>query len=71
MNYQTDWSKLVFQALKLDLNFADSTKPIKPHTDTDTAIEQKTSMLSLRYGIFAGAVVLTSIGVLVYLKRSK
>ncbi|TKY73778.1 CBS domain-containing protein CBSCBSPB3 [Spatholobus suberectus] len=56
------------KALKLDLEFANSTKPTKPQSGT--ASIQKTSILSLRSGIFAG-VVLTSIGVLVYLKRSK
>ncbi|KAJ1386623.1 PB1 domain [Sesbania bispinosa] len=57
------------KALKLDLKFADSTKPIKPQSGTAT--RQKTSILSLRSGIFAGAVVLTSMGILVYLKRTK
>ncbi|XP_061339888.1 CBS domain-containing protein CBSCBSPB3-like [Gastrolobium bilobum] len=57
------------KALKLDLEFADSTKPIKPQSGA--ANWEKTSVLSLRCGIIAGAVVLTSIGVLIYLKRSK
>lgn len=55
------------KALKLNLEFADSTK-LKPNTDITT--KQKTSIVSLRSGIFAGAVVLTSISILVYLKRA-
>ncbi|KAK7410927.1 hypothetical protein VNO78_02160 [Psophocarpus tetragonolobus] len=57
------------KALKLDLEFANSTKPTKPQSDTSGI--QKTSTLSLRSGIFAGVVVLTSISMLVYLKRSR
>lgn len=55
------------KVLKLNLEFADSTK-LKPNTDITT--KQKTSIVSLRSGIFAGAVVLTSISILVYLKRA-
>lgn len=62
-------SFFVFQALKLDLEFPNSTKPTKLQPGTATI--QKTSTLSLRSGIFAGVVVLTSISVLVYLKRSR
>ncbi|KAL3025634.1 hypothetical protein AAZX31_04G189500 [Glycine max] len=57
------------KALKLDLEFPNSTKPTKLQPGTATI--QKTSTLSLRSGIFAGVVVLTSISVLVYLKRSR
>nr|KYP61885.1 hypothetical protein KK1_016397 [Cajanus cajan] len=57
------------KALKLDLEFANSTTPTKSPAGSESI--QKTSVLSLRCGIFAGVVVLTSIGVLVYLKRSK
>ncbi|CAJ1974853.1 unnamed protein product [Sphenostylis stenocarpa] len=57
------------KALKLDLQFADLTKPTKASSDTPTI--QKSSTLSLRSGIFAGVVVLTSVSILVYLKRSK
>ncbi|XP_027339327.1 CBS domain-containing protein CBSCBSPB3-like isoform X5 [Abrus precatorius] len=57
------------KALKLDLEFANSSKPTKPQSDT--ANVQQTSIFSRRSGIFAGAVVLTSIGIMVYLKRSK
>ncbi|KAJ1387786.1 PB1 domain [Sesbania bispinosa] len=57
------------KALKLHLEFGNSTKPTTPQSGIDT--RQKTSSSSLRSGIFAGAIVITSIGVLVYLKRSK
>lgn len=59
----------LFQALKLDLVFATSTKTTK--VPSDTASIQKTSTLTLRSGIFAGVIVLASVSVLVYLKRSK
>lgn len=57
------------KALKLNLEFSDSTKPVTPQSCT--ASGEKTGMLSLRSGVFASAVVLTSIGILVYLKRSR
>ncbi|WVZ21201.1 hypothetical protein V8G54_008523 [Vigna mungo] len=57
------------KALKLDLVFATSTKTTK--VPSDTASIQKTSTLTLRSGIFAGVIVLASVSVLVYLKRSK
>ncbi|KAK7353665.1 hypothetical protein VNO80_19116 [Phaseolus coccineus] len=57
------------KALKLDMKFANSTKPTE--VPSGTASIQKSSTLSLRSGIFAGVVILTSISVLVYLKRSK
>ncbi|XP_061346836.1 CBS domain-containing protein CBSCBSPB3-like [Gastrolobium bilobum] len=57
------------KALKLHLEFGNSAKPTTPQSGT--AIRQKTSPLSLRSGIFAGAIVITSVAVLVYLKRSK
>ncbi|KAK7350924.1 hypothetical protein VNO77_09986 [Canavalia gladiata] len=57
------------KALKLDLEFSDSTKPTEPQSGT--ASIQETSTLSLRFSIFSGAVVVTTIGILVYLKRSK
>ncbi|PNY11592.1 CBS domain-containing protein cbscbspb3-like [Trifolium pratense] len=56
------------KALKLNLKFADS--PKQTRSNTGTATEQKTSVVSYRTGIFAGAVALTSIGILVYLKRA-
>lgn len=57
------------KALKLYLDFGNSAKPTTPQSST-TSI-QKSSVLSLRSSILAGAVVVTSIGVVVYLKRSK
>ncbi|RDX78802.1 CBS domain-containing protein CBSCBSPB3, partial [Mucuna pruriens] len=53
------------KALKLDLEFGNSTKPTNPQSG-GTASTQKSSALSLRSGV----VVVSSIGVLVYLKRS-
>ncbi|KAL1347009.1 hypothetical protein HN51_020530 [Arachis hypogaea] len=64
------------KALKLDLEFTDSAKPVTPQSaiamTTTTATRRKTEggMLSIRSSILAGAVVLTSIGVVAYLKRS-
>ncbi|OIW00356.1 hypothetical protein TanjilG_29923 [Lupinus angustifolius] len=57
------------KSLKLHLDFGGSTKPTTPQPDTAT--RQKTSALSYRSGIFAGAIVISSIGLMVYLKRSK
>lgn len=57
------------KALKLHLDISTSTKATTPKSCTDT--RQKTSALSMRSSIFASAIVITSIGVLVYLKRSK
>ncbi|CAL0319754.1 unnamed protein product [Lupinus luteus] len=57
------------KALKLSLEFAGSAKPITLEYATST--RQKISELSQYSGIIAGVVVLTSIGVLVCLKRSK
>ncbi|KAK7358773.1 hypothetical protein VNO77_00712 [Canavalia gladiata] len=57
------------KALKLHLEFGSSTKATIPKSCTAT--RQKTSALSIRSGMFAGAVAITSVGVLVYLKRSK
>lgn len=59
----------VFQALKLYLDFGNSAKPTTLQSSTSTI--QKSSVLSRRSSILAGAIVVTSIGVLVYLKRSK
>ncbi|KAH1135298.1 hypothetical protein GLYMA_05G195700v4 [Glycine max] len=57
------------KALKLHLDFGSSTKATTPKSCTAT--RQKTSALSMRSSIFASAIVITSIGMLVYLKRSK
>lgn len=58
----------MFQSLRLHLEYVDSTNTTKPESNTAT---QKANALPLRCGIIAGVVALTSIGVLVYLKRSK
>ncbi|MED6198876.1 CBS domain-containing protein cbscbspb3 [Stylosanthes scabra] len=68
------------KALKLDLEFTDSAKPATPQSATATGTTTTTTTLtrrkteggglSIRSSIFAGAVVLTSIGVVAYLKRS-
>ncbi|KAI4336478.1 hypothetical protein L6164_015000 [Bauhinia variegata] len=57
------------KALRLHLDFADSSEESRERPITAT--RKKTSLFSSGSGVFAGAVVLTSIGVLVYLKRSK
>ncbi|KAK7282238.1 hypothetical protein RIF29_10866 [Crotalaria pallida] len=57
------------KALKLNLEFAGSTKPTTPQYGTAT--RPKISELTLYSGIFIGAVFLTSIGALVCLKRAK
>ncbi|KAK2391238.1 CBS domain-containing protein CBSCBSPB3 [Trifolium repens] len=56
------------KALKLNLKFGNS--PKQTQSNTGTATEQKTSVVSYRTGIFAGAVALAGIGILVYLKRA-
>ena len=53
----------VCQVLRLHLDFSDSSRC--------TSTIQRSGRVSLSSGILASAVVLTSIGVLVYLKRSK
>ncbi|KAK4393741.1 CBS domain-containing protein CBSCBSPB3 [Sesamum angolense] len=55
--------------LRLHLEYYESSQETtKP--SSETIVAEKGGTASLRYGIFAGAVALTSIGVLVYLKRS-
>ncbi|XP_028766069.1 CBS domain-containing protein CBSCBSPB3-like [Neltuma alba] len=57
------------KALRLHLEYADSTNITTP--ESSTATRERVNLLSLRSGIIASAAVLTSIGVMVYLKRSK
>ncbi|XP_048232615.1 CBS domain-containing protein CBSCBSPB3 isoform X2 [Ricinus communis] len=57
------------KVLKLHLDFSDSSRPIRSQPDTMTT--QRSRWGSFHSAILAGAVVLTGIGVLVYLKRSK
>ncbi|KAF7840158.1 CBS domain-containing protein CBSCBSPB3-like [Senna tora] len=60
------------KALRLHLEFANSSKPtLTPESQSGIATAQKSSALPVGSSILAGAVVLTGIGVLVYLKRSK
>ncbi|KAI3451600.1 hypothetical protein Pfo_008265 [Paulownia fortunei] len=58
------------KVLRLHLDYYDSSQETRM-LSSDTVSAEKGGSISLCYGIFAGAVVLTSIGVLVYLKRSK
>ncbi|KAG5534060.1 hypothetical protein RHGRI_022261 [Rhododendron griersonianum] len=55
--------------LRLHLDFSDSSQQ-KTGPESCSTSTEKTGWLTLRSGIFAGAVALTGIGVLVYLKRS-
>ncbi|KAF7135967.1 hypothetical protein RHSIM_Rhsim08G0001800 [Rhododendron simsii] len=55
--------------LRLHLDFSDSSQQ-KTGPESCSTSTKKTGWLTLRSGIFAGAVALTGIGVLVYLKRS-
>ncbi|GMY12579.1 CBS domain-containing protein CBSCBSPB3 isoform X2 [Fagus crenata] len=57
------------KVLRLHLDFSDSSQLTKPESGTSTI--KRPGWRSHQYGILAGAVVLTSVGVLVYLKRSK
>ncbi|KAI8541419.1 hypothetical protein RHMOL_Rhmol08G0059300 [Rhododendron molle] len=61
--------KFAAELLRLHLDFFDSSQQNKRPESCPTSAE-KTGLLNLRSGIFAGAVALTGIGVLVYLKRS-
>ncbi|KAL8473462.1 hypothetical protein ACS0TY_030336 [Phlomoides rotata] len=57
------------KVLRLHLDYFNTSQDTRKQL-SDTVTEEKAGMASLRYGILAGAVVITSIGVLVYLKRS-
>lgn len=59
-----------YQVLRLHVEYQDSSEvTTKPQSDTATV--GRAGRIALGSVIFAGAVGLTSIGVLVYLKRSK
>lgn len=58
-----------FQVLRLHLDYAE-THQEKSEPQISTATAEKSGFITPGTGIFAGAVVLTSIGVLVYLKRA-
>ncbi|KAL4632731.1 CBS domain-containing protein CBSCBSPB3-like isoform X1 [Castanea sativa] len=57
------------KVLRLHLDSSDSSELTKPESGSSTMM--RNGGMTLHFGILAGAVVLTSIGVLVYLKRSK
>ncbi|KAL2553229.1 CBS domain-containing protein CBSCBSPB3 [Forsythia ovata] len=58
------------KVLRLHVEYHDSSE-VTTKQQSDTATVGRTGRIALGSGIFAGAVVLTSIGVLVYWKRSK
>ncbi|PIN24248.1 hypothetical protein CDL12_03015 [Handroanthus impetiginosus] len=58
------------KVLRLHLDYQSASQEMTKQS-LDTATVEKAGSISLKSGIFAGAVVLTSMGVLVYLKRSK
>ena len=57
------------QLLRLHLDFSDSSQQ-KTEPESCTIATEKTGWLTLRSGVLVGAVALTGISVLVYLKRS-
>ncbi|KAG5534047.1 hypothetical protein RHGRI_022258 [Rhododendron griersonianum] len=57
------------QLLRLHSDLSDSSQQ-RTVPESFTTSAENTGWLTLRFGIFAGTVVLTGIGVLVYLKRS-
>ncbi|KAG8373669.1 hypothetical protein BUALT_Bualt11G0048500 [Buddleja alternifolia] len=60
------------KVLRLHLDYHDdSSEETRKPPPPDTETVDKGGWISVRSGIFAGAVLVTSIGVLVYLKRSK
>lgn len=58
------------KVLRLHIDFTDST-PEDSEPQPAPVVEEKSGFLSLGTGIFAGAVVVTSIGVMVYLRQHK
>lgn len=67
--YLLDFDPVFCQVLRLHLDSSDSSQLTKPESGSSTMT--RNGGMTLHFGILAGAVVLTSIGVLVYLKRSK
>lgn len=59
------------QVLRLHLDFPESIQQKEAQIDEPATIDLKPGSLPLYSGAFAAAIVLTSIGVLIYLKRSK
>ncbi|XP_075473758.1 CBS domain-containing protein CBSCBSPB3-like isoform X2 [Primulina tabacum] len=58
------------KVLRLHLDYYDASQ-VTRKVSSESETPQRIGLISLTTGIFAGAVVLTSIGVLVYLKRTK
>lgn len=59
----------LLQALRLHLDYSDVNQE-KSEPELSTTSLEKDGWGSLHMGIFAGAVVLTSVGVFAYLKRT-
>ncbi|GER36233.1 CBS / octicosapeptide/Phox/Bemp1 (PB1)domains-containing protein [Striga asiatica] len=59
------------KVLRLHLDYHDSNLEKEQPLAEKIEIVEKTGTASIRYGIFAGALVLTGFGVLVYLKRTR
>lgn len=57
--------------MRLHLDFSETSQELRSPPATDMTTLKKSKGMSVGSGILAGAVVLTSIGVLVYLKRTK
>ncbi len=58
------------KVLRLHLDYSDSIQePRRPEMGTNTV--QSTEGLSLRAGILASAVIITAVGLMVYLRRAK
>ena len=59
-----------FQVLRLHLDYSDSIQePRPPEMGTNTV--QSTEGLSLRAGILASAVIITAVGLMIYLRRAE
>ncbi|KAL8159161.1 hypothetical protein V2J09_000698 [Rumex salicifolius] len=58
------------KVLKLHLDFPETEQQEKPQMSTSTIEQRKSRWTTLNSGILAGAVVVTSIGVVTYLKRA-
>lgn len=59
------------KAVRLHLDFSETSQQLRSPAATDMETMKKSKGISVGTGILAGAVALTSIGVLVYLKRTK
>ncbi|XP_030471709.2 CBS domain-containing protein CBSCBSPB3-like [Syzygium oleosum] len=59
------------KVVRLHLDFSETSQELRSPPATDVMMLKKSKGMSVGSGILAGAVVLTSIGILVYLKRTK